>query len=102
MNTNNKLQEMADTWLLKLYIAGETDRSREALSNLQKYCDDHLEGMYKIEVIDLTKNPERAKQDDILAIPTVVRKIPEPVRKIIGDLSDKEKVLIGLNLKPLA
>jgi circadian clock protein KaiB len=102
MTDDNKLKSMADTWLLKLYIAGETDRSREALSNLQKYCEDHLEGMYKIEVIDLNKNPEKAKQDDILAIPTVVRKVPEPVRKIIGDLSDKEKVLVGLNLKPWA
>ena len=90
-----------ETWLLRLYIAGETDRARQALVNLEKYCEEHLEGMYKIEVVDLNKQPERARQDDILAIPTVVRKVPEPVRKIIGDLSDREKVLVGLNLKPL-
>jgi circadian clock protein KaiB len=90
-----------ETWLLRLYIAGETVRAREALQNLERYCEEHLKGLYQIEIVDLNKNPERARQDDILAVPTVVRKVPEPVRKIIGDLSDKEKVLVGLNLKSL-
>lgn len=98
---SEKKTNESDTWLLRLYIAGETVRAREALRNLQHYCEEHLKGQYQIEVVDLNKNPERARQDDILAVPTVVRKVPEPVRRIIGDLSDKEKVLVGLNLKPL-
>lgn len=98
---NEKKMNASETWLLRLYIAGETVRAQEALKNLQHYCEEHLKGQYQIEVVDLNKHPERAKQDDILAIPTVVRKVPEPVRKIIGDLSDKEKVLVGLNLRPL-
>src|SRR4051812_13982403 len=90
-----------ETWLLRLYIAGHTERAKEALANLEEYCEEHLKGLYKIEVVDLKVNPERAKQDDILAVPTVVRRVPEPVRRMIGDLSDREKVLVGLNLRPL-
>jgi circadian clock protein KaiB len=86
---------------LKLYIAGQTPRSIAAFSNLKKICDTHLAGQYKINIIDLLKNPKLAKGDQIIAIPTLVKELPEPVRKIIGDLSNTERVLIGLDLKPL-
>jgi circadian clock protein KaiB len=86
---------------LRLYIAGNTPKSVAALSNLKKYCDLHLKDQYSIEVIDLLKNPQLAAGDQILAIPTLVRKVPEPIRKIIGDLSNEEKVLVGLNIRPL-
>ena len=86
------------TWELKLYVAGKTQKSVTALKNLQKYCDEYLEGKYRIEVIDLLKKPQLAEGDQIFAVPTLVRKVPEPMRKIIGDLSDKEKVLVGLNI----
>jgi circadian clock protein KaiB len=87
-------------WELKLYIAGKTKKSVTALSNLEKYCEEHLKGQYKIEVIDLMEKPQLAEGDQILAVPTLVRKVPAPIRKIIGDLSDKEKVLVGLNIIP--
>ncbi|MEO6151051.1 MAG: circadian clock KaiB family protein [Mucilaginibacter sp.] len=87
-------------WELKLYVAGKTAKSVTALSNLKKYCEEHLKGQYKIEVIDLLVNPQLAEGDQILAIPTLVRKVPEPIRKIIGDLSNEEKVLVGLNIIP--
>ncbi|HUQ67123.1 MAG TPA: circadian clock KaiB family protein [Flavitalea sp.] len=86
---------------LRLYIAGNTAKSLMAISNLNKYCEEHLKGEYKIEVIDLLKNPQLAAGDQILAIPTLVRKVPVPIRKIIGDLSNEEKVLVGLNIRPL-
>jgi circadian clock protein KaiB len=88
-------------WELRLYVAGETEKSVKALTNLEKYCEEHLKGQYKIEVIDLLEKPQLAEGDQILAIPTLVRKVPEPIRKIIGDLSNEEKVLVGLNIKPL-
>ena len=88
-------------WQLFLYIAGQTPKSITALKNLKKYADEHLEGKYSIEIIDLLKNPQLAEDDQILAVPTLVRKFPEPIRKIIGDLSNEEKVLVGLNIKPL-
>ena len=88
-------------WELRLYIAGTTPKSMTALSNLKKYCEEHLQGQYRIEVIDLLINPQLAEGDQIFAIPTLVRKVPEPIRKIIGDLSDKEKVLVGLNIRPV-
>ena len=92
---------MADKkWELRLYIAGKTEKSATALSNLKKYCEEHLKGQYRIEVIDLMIKPQLAEGDQILAVPTLVRKVPEPIRKIIGDLSDKEKVLVGLNIIP--
>ena len=89
------------TWELKLYIAGKTLKSETALRNLKKYCDEYLEGQYKIEVIDLLKKPQLAEGDQIFAVPTLVKKVPEPIRKIIGDLSNKEKVLVGLNIVPV-
>ena len=86
---------------LRLYIAGQTPKSVEALKNITKYCKDHLEGKYSIEVIDLLKNPQLAEGDQIFAIPTLVRKVPQPIRKIIGDLSNEERVLVGLNIRPI-
>lgn len=88
-------------WELRLYIAGNTPKSVAALNNLKKYCEEHLKGQYKIEVIDLLLHPQLAAGDQILAIPTLVRKVPVPMRKIIGDLSNEEKVLVGLNIRPL-
>ncbi|WP_299500327.1 circadian clock KaiB family protein [Mucilaginibacter sp.] len=85
---------------LRLYIAGKTAKSTTALINLKKYCEEHLKGQYKIEVIDLLVQPQLAEGDQIFAIPTLVRKVPEPIRKIIGDLSNEEKVLVGLNIRP--
>ena len=87
-------------WKLRLYVAGQTPKSITALSNLKKLCEDHVAGQYHIEVIDLLKNPTLARGDQILAIPTLVRKLPEPVRKIIGDLSHTERVLVGLDIQP--
>ena len=89
------------TWELRLYVAGNTPKSTTALRNLKKYCETHLKGLYKIEVIDLLVHPQLAEGDQIFAIPTLVRKVPEPMRKIIGDLSNEEKVLVGLNIRPL-
>ena len=89
------------TWELRLYVAGKTPKSVTALTNLRKYCEKHLKGVYRIEVIDLLKTPQLAEGDQIFAIPTLVRKLPEPMRKIIGDLSDEEKVLVGLNIRPV-
>jgi circadian clock protein KaiB len=85
---------------LRLYVAGKTTKSVTALSNLKKYCEEHLQGEYSIEVIDFLTQPQLAEGDQILAIPTLVKKVPEPVRKIIGDLSNKEKVLVGLDIRP--
>lgn len=85
---------------LRLYVAGQTPRSLEAFGNLKKICEEHLKGRYSIEVIDLLENPRLAKGDQILAIPTLVRRLPEPVRKIIGTLADTERVLVGLDLRP--
>jgi circadian clock protein KaiB len=85
---------------LRLYVAGQTRRSLLAVANLRRICDEHLAGRYSIEVIDLLEQPELARTDQILAIPTLVRKLPQPVRKIIGDLSQKERVLVGLNVEP--
>ncbi|MBD2255908.1 circadian clock KaiB family protein [Nostoc parmelioides] len=88
-----------DIWELRLYVAGQTPKSLKAFANLKKICEEHLEGRYRIEVIDLLENPQLAKGDQILAIPTLVRKLPEPVKQIIGDLSNTEKVLVGLELR---
>jgi len=90
-----------DKMLLRLYIAGQTPKSLAALANLKKLCDQYAPQGYQIEIIDLVKNPQLAKGDQILAIPTLVRSLPEPVRKIIGDLSDTERVLVGLDLHPV-
>ena len=83
---------------LRLYVAGQTPKSLAALANLKKICAEHLEGSYRLHVIDLVKTPQLAQNDQILAIPTLVRKLPKPIRKIIGDLSDQNRVLVGLNL----
>lgn len=86
-------------WELRLYVAGQTPKSLAAFANLKKICEEHLAGQYEIEVIDLLKEPQLASGDQILAIPTLVRKLPSPIRKIIGDLSNTERVLVGLNLR---
>src|SRR5689334_6322985 len=88
-----------EKWLLRLYVAGRTPKSVTALDNLQRFCEEHVPGEYDIEVVDLVENPRRAKDDQIIAIPTLVRKLPEPLRKIIGNLSDKERLLAGFDLK---
>jgi circadian clock protein KaiB len=86
-------------WDLRLYVAGQTPRSLQALSNLKRICEDHLAGNYRVEIIDLLKKPQLAAGDQILAIPTLVRTIPKPARKIIGDLSNTERVLVGLDVR---
>lgn len=86
-------------WELRLYVAGQTSRSLTALDNLHKICEEHLKGQYRIEVVDLLVNPQLSREDEILALPTLVRKVPKPLRKIIGDLSNTEKVLVGLQLR---
>jgi circadian clock protein KaiB len=90
-----------DFWQLRLYVAGQTPRSLTAFANLKRICEEHLADKYRIEVVDLLENPRLAKGDQILAIPTLVRKLPEPVRKIIGDLSNTERVLVGLDIRPV-
>jgi len=87
---------------LRLYVAGKTQKSIAALNNLKRYCEEHLKGQYVIEVIDLLEHPQLAEGDQILAVPTLVKKVPEPVRKIIGDLSNEEKVLVGLDIRSKA
>lgn len=94
--TTNGSQQYA----LKLYVAGQTPKSVAALANLKRICETHLAGRFSIEIIDVEKNPSVAISDQILAIPTLVRKLPEPIKKIIGDLSNEEKVLIGLDVEP--
>jgi circadian clock protein KaiB len=100
MPTRNNKTAKEELWELRLYVAGQTPKSLAAFTNLKKICEEHLAGKYTIGVIDLLKNPTLAKGDQILAIPTLVRKLPEPVRKIIGDLSNTERVLVGLDLRP--
>ena len=90
----------AKLWQLRLYVMGQTAKSLTAFANLKKICESNLKGRYRITVIDLVEQPELAKGDQILAIPTVVRKLPKPVRTIIGNLSDTERVLVGLDLRP--
>lgn len=87
-------------WNLRLYVAGQTPKSMTAFANLKRICEEHLEGRYQIQVIDLLENPQLAQGDRILAIPTLVRQLPAPMRKIIGDLSNTERVLVGLDLRP--
>lgn len=89
-----------EKWELRLYTAGQTPRSLAAFRNLKKVCEEHLPGQYEIEVIDLMANPRLARDHQIVAIPTLVRKLPNPIRKIIGDLSDVERTLVGLDLRP--
>lgn len=94
------MDKQENIWELRLYIAGKTAKSVTALANLKKYCEEYLQGQYVIEVIDLLVQPQLAAGDQILAVPTLVKKVPEPIRKIIGDLSNKEKVLVGLDIRP--
>ena len=89
-----------DVWELRLYVAGQSPRSVTAFANLKKLCEEHLAGRYKIEVIDLLQHPQLAAGDQIVAIPTLVRKLPDPLRKIVGDLSNTERTLVGLHLRP--
>lgn len=89
-----------EKWLMKLYVAGRTEKSIRALENLQKICENNLQGKYQIEVIDIYEKPEMAKLDQIVSIPTVIRRLPPPLVQIIGDLSDQEKVLKGLHILP--
>ena len=89
-----------DTFDLRLYVAGQTPKALRAFVNLRKICDEHLAGRYRIEVIDLLENPTLGRGDQILALPTLVRRLPAPIKKIIGDLSDTERVLVGLDLRP--
>lgn len=93
--------EATPTFQLRLYVAGQTAKSVAALANLRRICETHLAGQYRIEVIDLTKTPQLAAGDQILAVPTLVRRLPEPIKKIIGDLSDEERVLVGLDILPV-
>ena len=92
--------EETQTWELRLYIAGQTPKSVTAFSNLKRLCEEHLPGRYKIEVIDLMQQPQLAAGDQIVAIPTLIRKLPEPLRRIVGDLSNTERTLVGLQLRP--
>jgi len=89
------------TWRLRLYVAGQTPKSITALANLKRLCEDHLAGRYKIDVVDLQKQPQLARRDEIVVIPTLVRQLPPPLRKIIGDLSNQQKVLVGLDVQPV-
>ena len=100
---NNEIEPVTDEnkWTLRLYVAGHTPKAMTAYANLKKICEEHLQGSYEIEVIDLLVNPTLAKDDQILALPTLVRKLPEPVKKIIGDLSNTERVLVGLDIRPI-
>ena len=91
----------AATWELRLYVAGQTSKSLTAFANLKRICEEHLAGQYRIEVVDLMENPQLGRGDQILALPTLVRKLPPPLKKIIGDLSNTERVLVGLDLRPL-
>lgn len=102
-STNGKSPQVdgdLHSWNLRLYVAGQTPRSLTAFKNLKDICEQYLKGEYQIEVIDLMENPTLARGDQILAIPTLVRKLPQPIRKIIGDLSDTERVLVGLDIQP--
>ena len=97
---SKKKPPQSDIWQLRLYVAGQTPRSLTAFANLKKICEERLPGRYNIEVVDLVKHPQLAAGDQILAIPTLVRKLPQPLRKIVGDLRDTERALVGLQLRP--
>ena len=100
MKAKNDSEKDLDFWKLRLYVAGQTPKSLTAFTNLKRLCEERLQGRYVLEVIDLLKTPQLAADDQILAIPTLVRKLPVPIRKIIGDLSNTERVLVGLDLQP--
>jgi circadian clock protein KaiB len=92
--------EAEEVWNLRLYVAGQSPKSLNAIANLTALCEEHLPGRHEIEIVDLVEDPSRARTDDILAIPTLVRRVPVPLRKIIGDLSNFERVIVGLRLQP--
>jgi circadian clock protein KaiB len=94
-------QDAVPTFELRLYVAGQTTKSLSAFSNLKRICETHIAGQYRIEVIDLLRTPQLAAGDQILAVPTLVRRLPEPIKKIIGDLSNEERVLVGLDVQPV-
>ena len=96
---NTPAKRLPAPWTLRLYVAGQTPRSLSAVANLKRICEEHLANRYRIEIIDLMANPQLASRDQVLAIPTLVRKVPEPIRKIIGDLSSIERVLVGLDIR---
>jgi circadian clock protein KaiB len=100
MSPSSRAKPDSERWDLRLYVAGQTERSVRAFDNLKRLCEDHLAGRYRLEVIDLLRDPKLARGDQIIATPTLVRKLPQPVRKIIGDLSNTERVLVGLDLRP--
>ena len=93
-------EKAIEFWDLRLYVAGQTPRSMAAIANLKRLCEEHLPGRHRIEVVDLMENPRLARTDQILAIPTLVRTLPNPIRKVIGDLSNSERVLVGLDIRP--
>jgi circadian clock protein KaiB len=99
---NGQTSEEDTKWVLRLYVAGRTPKCVTALENLKQFCEEYMAGRYEIEVVDLLENPRLAKDDQIIAIPTLVKKLPEPLKKIIGNLSDTERMLVGLDLKPTA
>jgi circadian clock protein KaiB len=101
IDRDGNAEDGAPMYDLRLYVAGQSPRSVRAVENLRKVCDEHLAGRYRVEVIDLLVNPALARGDEIVAVPTLVRKLPEPIRKIIGDLSDTDRVLVGLQVRPL-
>jgi circadian clock protein KaiB len=94
-----RMSEAEGKWCLRLYVAGRSPKCVAALENLRRFCEEHMAGQYEIEVVDLLENPRLAKDDQIVAIPTLVRKLPEPLRRIIGDLSNTERMFVGLDLK---
>jgi circadian clock protein KaiB len=97
--TARRRKRRPEKWILRLYVAGNTARASSALRNLEAVCEEHLQGRYKIEVVDLLKQPQLARGDQIVALPTLVRRLPPPMKKIIGDLSNQERLLVGLNLR---
>jgi circadian clock protein KaiB len=101
MKKNTEVKNKGKEWELRLYVAGETAKSRAAIENLERICEEHLKGRYHIEVVDLMKNPQLASGEQIFAVPTLIRKLPEPMKRLIGDLSSTEKVLVGLDIRPI-
>ncbi|PTX95162.1 circadian clock protein KaiB [Spartobacteria bacterium LR76] len=101
VNGANGSPPEAETFSLRLYVAGQTPKSLTAFANLKRLCEEHLPGQYRIEVIDLVKNPHLAQADQIVALPTLVRKLPEPIKRIVGDLSNSEKVIVGMDIQSL-
>ncbi|KLK88357.1 hypothetical protein SZ63_04840 [Methanoculleus sediminis] len=99
-DTEKTAGENGEKWILRLYVAGQTPKSLAAFASIKRICEEHLAGRYEIEVIDLLEHPQLARGDQIFAVPTLVRKLPPPLRKIIGDLSNTEKVLVGLDVQP--